>query len=81
MKTYLDVISRAHQLAADILPNPEALAPETPADYVAFVELETAKVGETLGNLSPDDLETAGGIDAWRALVVRAVTERAELAK
>jgi hypothetical protein len=75
MKAYSDILERARLFAAGILPNPEDLAPETPAGFVGYVEAEAAKIGESLGDLSDDELEAAGGLDAWRALVVRCVTE------
>jgi len=78
MKTYVDVLAAAKQFAVAILPNPEDLPPQTPEEFVALVESEAASIGAPLGDLSAADLEVAGGRDAWRALVVRAVTELAD---
>jgi hypothetical protein len=72
------VFAAAKAFAIAILPNPQDLAPETPAEFVAFIEREAASIDQTLGDLSPADLEAAGGLDAWRALVIRCVSELAE---
>lgn len=80
MKTYIDVLQAAQAYAAAILPEPEVLAPATPEQLVAWCEQQAEQIGQTLGDLSSDDLETAGGYAAWRALVVRCVAERTEVA-
>ena len=75
---YLDLLERARVVAAELLPNPWDLAPKTPSEFVAEMDEHAKAIGQTLGELSPDDLEEAGGRDAWLALVTRCVAELAE---
>lgn len=73
---YPALIDRARILAAALLPEPELLAPQTPADLVT--QWERAADGATLGGLTAEQLDDAGGLAAWRELIIRCVAERAE---